>query len=405
MNKRVITAVKILKVLGLPYPDLSRRCRIDPVERRTGKRFPFCIGYRYPRGDAIMDKNGVIRQIDAGIHRVASLVNRKGSTAILRIVAETGRVSRSVRFSLALELLAMDDVKLILKPIEITLIAEEVTPPNQAERLSSIHDCFTPPLGKLPEPTFYIRNWDDLHSAATFAATKFGGLQPWYRGHANSDWRLVPALFRKYLAGREYNIIGQFRTRSRSLRNDLPSDDQLEAWISLMQHFGLPTRLLDWTESPLVAAFFAVNDGDASVPGAIWALDPILLNFQSGGERCIFDMNQSQPKALFTAAIQTPTKEDDRVFAVRPTHVDLRMTLQQSQFTIHTPHVILEEKYPNAVIKFIVPADAKPTLAESLGRMKITLASLFPDLQHLAQWIASLKFAGLEYDMGKPPIT
>ena len=49
-------------------------------------------------------------------------------------------------------------------------------------------------------------------------------------------------------------------------------------WLSLMRHYGIPTRLLDWTHSFLVAAYFAVDDADKARDCAIWALDFNLID-------------------------------------------------------------------------------------------------------------------------------
>ena len=55
------------------------------------------------------------------------------------------------------------------------------------------------------------------------------------------------------------------------------------SWLTLMQHYGLPTRLLDWSESPLVALYFALSsDEDAKADAAVWVLNPMKLNKKVG---------------------------------------------------------------------------------------------------------------------------
>jgi hypothetical protein len=57
-----------------------------------------------------------------------------------------------------------------------------------------------------------------------------------------------------------------------------PDPDDYFGWLFLAQHYGLPTRLLDWSESPLVALYFAVTEGHEDHDGCVWALWPGGLN-------------------------------------------------------------------------------------------------------------------------------
>jgi hypothetical protein len=87
-----------------------------------------------------------------------------------------------------------------------------------------------------------------------------------YRGHSQGYYRLETSIRRAFetlkireswRSGREREMIKSFKSRAHLYLSHLPAaHDDLE-WLSVMQHYGAPTRLLDWTYSPFVAAFFA----------------------------------------------------------------------------------------------------------------------------------------------------
>ena len=100
----------------------------------------------------------------------------------------------------------------------------------------------------------------------------------WYRGHADAKWKLVPGYHRSRREISETTLLARFKQSAAMLAELQPRDDF--DWLFLMQHYGVPTRLLDWSESPLVALYFAVQDAGNCVEldGALWRLDPTELN-------------------------------------------------------------------------------------------------------------------------------
>jgi hypothetical protein len=104
-----------------------------------------------------------------------------------------------------------------------------------------------------------------------------------FRGQSNIDWPLESNLERSIsLLGAapeqhrfiENVLVGEFKRRAKAVLPTTPINDDVLGWLALMQHYRAPTRLLDWTESPFVALFFAIRDLDESTDAALWILDP-----------------------------------------------------------------------------------------------------------------------------------
>ena len=119
---------------------------------------------------------------------------------------------------------------------------------------------------------------NELVVAAVEIARGFGDTRPWWRGHVNESWNLVPSLYRMQRS--ESNMNNRFRDLARARYDgECPEHRDLFGWLFLMQHYNLPTRLLDWTESPLIALFFATENPSADDKDAeVWAIAPTKLN-------------------------------------------------------------------------------------------------------------------------------
>src|SRR6056297_833370 len=100
----------------------------------------------------------------------------------------------------------------------------------------------------------------------------------WYRGQARDTWHLEPKLLRRTPIPSESHLLNRFKQDASFILDRLPKSNF--DWLFLMQHYAIPTRLLDWTESPLVGLYFAILS-EPDNDGAIWVLCPTVLNKKS----------------------------------------------------------------------------------------------------------------------------
>lgn len=94
------------------------------------------------------------------------------------------------------------------------------------------------------------------------------------RGCERADWPLVPKFYRQLPTDRntEDEIREEFITRAPNLSDVRPANKW--EWYFLMQHYGSPTRLLDWSEGAMIGLYFAVRESRGCHAAAVWMLDP-----------------------------------------------------------------------------------------------------------------------------------
>jgi FRG domain len=234
----------------------------------------------------------------------------------------------------------------------------------------------------------------DLLDAAR-ALEKRLNAQLWYRGQANTNWPLVPSAHRRH-AELETQFAQHFRLRAPSLAAHCPSHSDHAAWLPLMQHYGLPTRLLDWTESILVAAYFALSDKASPNDGAIWLLAPGTLNRQSIGNLIPF-LTDERVQPIVSDAFGTKLGHlSAECIAVLAPRSDKRMAAQLGNYTIHRTREPLERYDISSEFlgKIIIPNSARARLTQELSISGIRRSALFPDLANLAMELSEIKALG-----------
>lgn len=212
----------------------------------------------------------------------------------------------------------------------------------------------------------------------------------WFRGHSRKEWILLPSLARI-----AKNLKAENALMKRFMQNampyiDTPFSNEWE-WMFLMQHHRAPTRLLDWSESPLAALYFAVQDKmHLKSPGAVWCLDPVGLN-QAANMKFDFEFeipSFGRDKVLdsyLPSLVRENPSELSPVAIVGPRNT-ARMAAQLGAFTInHRLH-----KPINAIgdglhaWRWVIPARAKKPILKELAYLGYSALTLFPDLDRVA---------------------
>jgi hypothetical protein len=219
------------------------------------------------------------------------------------------------------------------------------------------------------------------------AETVDGDGPHFFRGQEWQGWGLVPALGRLKCASadelhaREARLFADFKVRAGNLLND--EDD---AWriAFLMQHHGLPTRLLDWSASFAIALHFAMRharEGDA----VVWILDAGKLNRAVGcGEELLLHSALEGDYADYFIA---RTKEFPfPVVGLAPSRSSPRLQQQRGFFTLHRDlERSLDETHAQALNKVVIPNALFDDARAFLRLSGVNEFSLFPDLDGLAR--------------------
>ena len=234
--------------------------------------------------------------------------------------------------------------------------------------------------------TIALSDLSGLIAATQEARTQFNNDTAWWRGHAKAEWRLEAQVFRnpEHPERRSYDetaLIGHFVSRapSRSHRQ-CPDADDYFGWLFLAQHYGLPTRLLDWTENPLVAAYFAVlrppNDSDA----CIWALWPTRLNRAFYAANDLVQIRDPNVRKIAESAFTGNKPPEGVMIALDGQEIDPRMLAQMGKFTLHSDSTPLEQipESANWLRQFVIPKDAKDSIRARLSAFESDIRTYSP---------------------------
>lgn len=244
---------------------------------------------------------------------------------------------------------------------------------SQIERCSTWDDY----VSKIPDSGFIFRGQSDEHDHLRSSLERcLGAIPPGER------WK------------HEASLLREFKRRACHYLDDPPaSHDHLE-WLALMRHHGAPTRLLDFSYSGHVAAFFALSEARAAkrpTAAAVWQIDLNWLNavFRTHHPGPFIDFHEP---GMFAMHLLCPSHGQSVpatpcVAAVNPYRMNERLTIQQGLFLCPTDVSIAFEDNlramgtPMPITKYVFEPGCHRQALGALRMMNIPFATLYPGLE------------------------
>lgn len=223
---------------------------------------------------------------------------------------------------------------------------------------------------------------------------------PFFRGHSDSRWELLCSLGRRAPEEFKTNNLETILYYDFMSQGGPLLDKPSSSWdvLFLMQHHGIPTRLLDWSNTFGVALYFAIKPFIASisvipelvkqlpVEPCVWVLDPFELNRHMSGEQAVLNPEVDLEGTYQEVFIDEQKTLGAKVLAINPTHIGKRLAAQRGCFTLHADMVTpLEAGAPPFLRKFDIPSEAIPEAIQFLQLAGMNEYTLFPDLDGLAR--------------------
>lgn len=251
-----------------------------------------------------------------------------------------------------------------------------------------------------------VTSWLDLHEklfqSVWQADIRRFRAQIAYRGLNDAASELTTSLMRlgDGYVRLERHLLRNFRKYA---HRDAVQYDSTWNWLTLAQHHGLPTRMLDWTFSPYVAMHFATADADRfGCDGAIWAVDyvkvhqtlPAALRREQEKEGAdLFTVEMLEHVAPSIEALAQISSEPFILF-MEPPSIDDRVANQYALLAVPSRADVRVDLWladrPDFYVKYIIPAELKWEIRDKLDQANVTERVLFPGLDGLSSWLKRL---------------
>jgi hypothetical protein len=222
-------------------------------------------------------------------------------------------------------------------------------------------------------------------------------LREWaFRGQKDATWQIWPTISRelrnrgvatRHWTTQEHRLIWIFQRKAQHFLEKVPEVVDTPQWMALMQHHGGPTRLLDFSWSPYVAAFFALESSVSDA--AVWAINAPKLGTHAYGPHFPHGDRPPSPEELLTSVgLHGPN-----AVAIGEPYFKNRRVVSQSgtfafPFDITHPLDEILSRREDVIVKLVLRAKLRRQALRELYRMNITYATLFPDLDGLARSLA-----------------
>lgn len=254
----------------------------------------------------------------------------------------------------------------------------------------------------------------------------------WFRGHSSASYRLIPSVLREtvtitdwkgeavqegqIVTSRGGHVTGlrteemfyEFKSKAAPFLDREPANNF--EWMFLMQHYGLPTRLLDWTTNALVALFFAIESNPSSKEekryelsptdqfmtvdelcsngAAVFIMDPAFLNDNSTGSRRVPYLSENHKEWDHYFDPMRKTGLNTHPIAVRSSHIDKRIASQSGNFTLHGASIDPIDYFDvirKSLVKIFIPYESVPEMISELTALGVTESFIYPGLDSLSK--------------------
>jgi hypothetical protein len=250
-----------------------------------------------------------------------------------------------------------------------------------------------------------ITCWNDFEEAVFINAWRenIKRYRPSYvfRGLSNSTYGLETSLNR--LCRNKFDLENSLlRNFKKYAFLEIANPDNFWEIVSLAQHHGLPTRLLDWTISPYIALHFATEKyKDYNKDGAVWMVDCVKCHqelpktLREGLDKTqAFSFSVEMMKKYivdYEAMTSLQTKEGPYPLFFEPSSLDSRIVNQYALFSVMSDPAMPLDKWlesrPNIWSKIIIPSEMKLEFRDRLDQMNITERIIYPGLDGLCTWL------------------